>query len=68
MRAIGTGKMQARPNRIGIDTSGFEARSTSRYDALRCKSIPKIRPTRTVSMRRLFVLPIDANSNFIAKL
>ena len=37
MRAIGTGKMQARPNRIDIDSSGLEARSTSRCYALRRK-------------------------------
>ena len=66
-RAIATGKMKARPKRIAIDTSGFEARSTSRYYAKRRKATQKDGPKRAVSMRRFpkLGLAVDCESHFI---
>jgi len=45
-RAIASGKMKEKPKRIAIDTSGFEATSTSRYYARRRKKAGKTAPFR----------------------
>jgi len=66
-RAIARGKMQARPKRIAIDTSGFEATSTSRYYARRRKTSPKLGKQRPLSLQRYpkLGLAVDCDSHFV---
>lgn len=66
-RAIATGKMKAKPKQIAIDTSGFEATSTSRYYARRRKATQKNGEKGPVSLRRFpkLGLAVDCESHFI---
>lgn len=66
-RAISRGKMDAKPQRIAVDTSGFEATSTSRYYARRRKATQKDGEKRAVSLRRFpkLGLAVDCRSHFV---
>ena len=66
-RAIKTGKMKANPKKVAIDTSGFEATSTSRYYAKRRSKTGKKGEKQTVSMRRFpkLGLAVECESHFV---
>lgn len=66
-RAIAAGRLKAKPSRIALDTSGFEATATSRYYAQRRKLTGKDGQKRAVSLRRFpkLGLAIDCQSHFV---